>query len=232
MAMATDPVCGMQVDEHRAADKVDHGEKTYYFCSRNCAAQFRSNPARYLSGRVEPMHSTHERSSDTPSELQSFFLHQADQATYTCPMHPEVRQQDPGSCPKCGMALERESPAPVQEQAEYTCPMHPEFVRDQPGTCPKCGMALEPRTVTAEETHPELADMTRRFWISAILTVPLVALAMSRMFLADQLHAWLPGRALSFVEFALATRWCSGAAGRSSCGCGNRSPIGRPTCSC
>ncbi len=89
--------------------------------------------------------------------------------------------------------------------------MHPEIVRDHPGDCPKCGMSLELRTVAAEEKNPELADMTRRFWIAAVLTVPLVALAMSRMFLADQLHAWLQGRPLSFVEFALATPvvlWC------------------------
>jgi Cu+-exporting ATPase len=125
-------------------------------------------------------------------------------------MHPEVRQQGPGSCPKCGMALERESPV-SDERVEYTCPMHPEVVSDKPGNCPKCGMALEPRTVTAEESNPELVDMTRRFWISATLTFPLVALAMSRMFLTEALHAWLPGRALSFVEFALATPvvlWC------------------------
>ena len=62
-------------------------------------------------------------------------------------MHPDVRQPDPGSCPKCGMALERVSPAPVQTREEWTCPMHPEIVRAGPGTCPICGMALERRTV-------------------------------------------------------------------------------------
>ena len=204
MATATDPVCGMQVDEDRAAEKVEHGGNSYYFCSRGCAVRFRSNPERYLSGGAEPMHLTHEHGSHGPSELEAISPHPADKATYVCPMHLEVQQQGPGSCPKCGMALERESPV-FEERVEYTCPMHPEVVRDKPGICPKCGMALEPRTVTAEETNPELADMTRRFWISAILTVPLVVLAMSRMLLADQLHAWLPSRALSFVEFALAT---------------------------
>jgi P-type Cu+ transporter len=95
--------------------------------------------------------------------------------------------------------------------AEYTCPMHPEIVRPKPGSCPICGMALEPRVAAAEETNPELVDMTRRFWVSAALTVPLFALAMSRMFVAEQLHSWFPGRGLSFVEFALATPvvlWC------------------------
>ena len=71
-----------------------------------------------------------------------------DTRPFTCPMHPEVRQEGPGACPKCGMALEPMNPAPVV-RTEYTCPMHPEIVQDAPGTCPKCGMALEPRTVPA-----------------------------------------------------------------------------------
>ena len=83
-------------------------------------------------------------------------------------------------------------PAPVS--AQYTCPMHPEVVRDKPGACPICGMALEPREVTGEEeAHPELDDMTRRFWISVALTTPLVIL----MFLDFRAKSWL--------EFALAT---------------------------
>jgi Cu+-exporting ATPase len=89
--------------------------------------------------------------------------------------------------------------------------MHPEIVRDAPGACPKCGMALEPRSVVAEETNPELEDMRRRFWVSAALSAPLVVLAMSRMFFVEQFHAWLPGRAFAFIEFALATPvvvWC------------------------
>ncbi len=66
---------------------------------------------------------------------------------------------------------------------EWTCPMHPEIVRDAPGNCPICGMALEPRTITAEEPeNPELTDMTRRFWVSAVLTAPLVVIAMMGAF--------------------------------------------------
>ncbi len=64
--------------------------------------------------------------------------------------------------------------APSDAQADYTCPMHPEIVRRGPGTCPICGMALEPRTVTAEEeANPELKDMSRRFWASVALSVPI-----------------------------------------------------------
>jgi Cu+-exporting ATPase len=79
------------------------------------------------------------------------------------------------------MALDPESPALPVAKTEYTCPMHPEIVRAEPGSCPICGMALEPRTVTVKEANPELSDMTRRFWISLVLTAPLLAIAMGSM---------------------------------------------------
>jgi Cu+-exporting ATPase len=120
-------------------------------------------------------------------------------------MHPEVRQVGTGACPKCGMALEPESFVAPTERVEYTCPMHPEIVRDGPGTCPKCGMALEPRTVAAVEENPELADMTRRFWVSLVLTVPLFVLAMSHMAMGEQFPHWLAGRGLAITELVLAT---------------------------
>ncbi len=120
-------------------------------------------------------------------------------------MHPEVRQTGPGTCPKCGMALEPAIPSAASEREEYVCPMHPQIVRSEPGFCPICGMALEPRNVAIEETNPELADMSRRFWISVVFTVPLVALAMSRMVLSERLAAWIPGQVMAFIEFALAT---------------------------
>ncbi len=74
--------------------------------------------------------------------------------TYTCPMHPEVRQENPGNCPKCGMSLEPMAPMESKgfgTHTEYVCPMHPEIIRSEPGSCPKCGMALEPRDVSGEE---------------------------------------------------------------------------------
>ncbi len=99
-------------------------------------------------------------------------------AIYTCPMHPEIERSSPGACPKCGMALEPKMPA--SSHAEWTCPMHPEIVRPEPGVCPKCGMALEPRAAqTSEEQNPELDSMTRRFWVSVVLSVPPFALAMA-----------------------------------------------------
>jgi Cu+-exporting ATPase len=103
------------------------------------------------------------------------------------------------------MALEPDTPVAVTK-TEYTCPMHPEIVRDQPGNCPICGMALEPRTVTAiEEENPELRDMSRRFWISVILTVPLLGIAMADMLPGMPVQHALQGGSLAWLELLLAT---------------------------
>jgi P-type Cu+ transporter len=87
----------------------------------------------------------------------------------------------------------------------WTCPMHPEVVRDGPGACPKCGMALEPRDVGGDEPNPELVDMTRRFWIAAALTAPLLAVMVSELLPSMPLQTWLGGRVLALGELALAT---------------------------
>ena len=96
--------------------------------------------------------------------------------------------------------------APPAPGGEYTCPMHPEVVRSGPGACPLCGMALEPRAPTAEEeASPELADMSRRFWLSLALTLPLFLAAMADMVPGEPLRHALAGRALAWIELALAT---------------------------
>jgi Cu+-exporting ATPase len=124
---------------------------------------------------------------------------------YTCPMHPEVRQNDPGNCPKCGMALEPVEPAPTPANTEYVCPMHPQIVRSEPGNCPICGMTLEPRVVSSEEESPELADMTRRFWVSVALAVPLLFFAMSEMIPGQMIQRAIPISLQMWIELALAT---------------------------
>ncbi len=125
---------------------------------------------------------------------------------YTCPMHPEVRQTAPGSCPKCGMALEPGVGTARTTTTKWTCPMHPEIVRDQPGSCPICGMALEPMTVSAdEEENAELRDMTRRFRVSTLLTVPLVFIAMGHFLPGRPLERLLARGPLGWIELALAT---------------------------
>ncbi len=192
----TDPVCGMQVDPRVAKYSADHNGKKFFFCSRSCHDKFVADPSAHLQVATAPRKDGRSSISQTST---------GSGATYTCPMHPEVRQSHPGSCPKCGMALELESPLPAVERVEYVCPMHPQIVRSEPGLCPICGMALEPRSVAIEEENPELADMSRRFWIGLAFTVPLVVLAMSRMFLSERLAALFPGRLMALVEFALAT---------------------------
>jgi Cu+-exporting ATPase len=125
---------------------------------------------------------------------------------YTCPMHPEVRQPGPGACPKCGMALEPAGEPPVSARTEWTCPMHPEIVRDSPGSCPICGMALEPRTVSlAEEADPELLEMTRRFRVSLVLTLPFVASMVSEILPGDPIRQAVPVRVTAWLQLLLAT---------------------------
>ena len=125
---------------------------------------------------------------------------------YICPMCPDVRETEPIPCPHCGMALDPESVPMAATRTQYTCPMHPEIERDAPGDCPICGMALEPVTVTIEEQeNPELIDMSRRFWVSATLTLPLLIVAMGGM-IPGLSFDWIGSpRVLAWLELALAT---------------------------
>ena len=125
---------------------------------------------------------------------------------YTCPMHPEVQQSKPGACPKCGMALEPMVMSAISsDQTEYVCPMHPEVVQDHPGSCPKCGMALEPRTVAVEEDNAELNDMSRRFWVSAILAIPVFISAMGAEFWPQTVNELIAPSTRQWLEMILAT---------------------------
>ncbi len=203
--VAKDPVCGMTVDPAKAKATVDHNGQTYYFCCTGCAQKFQSNPEQYLKPKSATLVSLGAiaPAKPKPEEQQSSTHHHG--AAYVCPMCPEVRESKPGACPNCGMSLEPEFPAALSK-TEYTCPMHPQIVRDQPGNCPICGMTLEPRTVNAtEEDNPELRDMTLRFWISVVLTLPLLAIAMADMLTALPVQQILPGTWLPWIELLLAT---------------------------
>jgi len=186
-----DPVCGMTVDPAKAASVEYEGTKTY-FCCPGCATRFRADPARYLKMK-----------QDVPA-IQVLAKDEAT-ADYTCPMHPEVHKAGPGSCPKCGMALEPSTIEAPSSRTEYTCPMHPQIVRDAPGSCPICGMALEPRTVSAADENPELVNMTRRFWVSVALTLPLLAVMVSDILPGHPIQQLLSGALVGWIEFALAT---------------------------
>lgn len=144
-----DPVCGMDVDPATAKHKTDHAGATYYFCSAGCRTKFEGDPAKYLA-----------------------------------PLAPKATAAD-------GKAI-------------YTCPMHPEVRQIGPGSCPICGMALEPLAVSADSgPNPELADMTKRFWIGLVLALPVVALEMGGH-LTD-LHHVISAQISTWVQFALAT---------------------------
>jgi Cu+-exporting ATPase len=143
-----DPVCGMTVDPHTTPHRSQHRGHAYYFCSAGCRAKFAADPEKYLGAA--------------------------------------------------------QAPEPVPEGTIYTCPMHPEIRQVGPGSCPICGMALEPELATAETgPNPELADMTRRFWIGLVLTIPVVALEMGGHFTG--LHMVLGQTTSNWLQLVLAT---------------------------
>jgi len=146
-----DPVCGMMVDPHKTAHKAEHAGRPYYFCSAGCREKFLADPERYL---------------------------------------------DPAA------ATERAEPVP--EGTIYTCPMHPEIRQVGPGSCPICGMALEPVLVSLEAgPNEELIDMTRRFWIGLVLTLPVFVLEMGGHLLG--LDHLISQRTSNWIQMLLAT---------------------------
>jgi Cu+-exporting ATPase len=179
----------MEVAPENAAGTFEHRGHTYFFCNSGCLEKFKADPERFLA------HQNTVRAATTSSP---------DQREYTCPMDPEVRQKNPGACPKCGMALEPVSVV-TADRTEWTCPMHPQIVRSGPGNCPICGMALEPRTVALDDENPELRDMTRRFWASVALSVPIIAVMISDFLPGHPLQHLLGPRLVSWLQFLFAT---------------------------
>ncbi len=182
-----DPVCGMTVNPNAPKGGTHtHEGQTYYFCNPRCRERFAAEPGKYLEPRPEPEEA-------------------APGSVWVCPMDPEVREEKPVPCPKCGMALEPEQPV-TTARTEWVCPMHPEVVEEEPGACPLCGMALEPRTVLpGDEPDPELLSMTRRFWVCAALTLPLLFLGMSEMIPGQPVQRMFSARVLAWVQLLLAT---------------------------
>jgi Cu+-exporting ATPase len=187
---AIDPVCGMKVDPARPrGGSFDHKGQTFYFCSPGCRTKFAEDPDGWL-----------ERGPKGMPAQQALPLTLRRPASGTAAPQPGAAYVQPGSAaPKPGAAYVQ-----PDEAIEWTCPMHPEVIRSGPGDCPICGMALEPKTITAAEVeNPELADMTRRFWVAAALSAPLVVLAMAGMSMT-----WLGHGMRGWVELTLATPVC------------------------
>ena len=227
ITLERDPVCGMNVNPASAKYVHEHARKKYYFCCAGCAEKFKAQPQRYLNNpapaasqlvmlgvpgapkSVTSQPGTAHTTSQKVVSPAAVKPNTVAEPAYVCPMCPEVREMKPGACPSCGMALEPEVPV-ASTRTEYTCPMHPEIVRSEPGSCPICGMALEPRMMSAAvEENPELRDMTRRFWVGVVLTLPLLGIAMGSMFWP---HAFMSARLnIPWLEFALSTPvvlWC------------------------
>ncbi|SMF63879.1 Cu+-exporting ATPase [Azospirillum oryzae] len=156
--MVKDPVCGMMVDPERTAHHAEHDGHSFHFCSARCHDKFVAAPEQYLKPEAKP------------------------------------------AAPK------RAGQASPQKGVIYTCPMHPEIRQEGPGNCPICGMALEPVGASLEEgPNPELVDMTRRFWIGLVLSVPLLVLEMGSHIPALGLHDLVPPRLSIWIQFLLAT---------------------------
>src|SRR5579859_5922937 len=208
--LAIDPVCGMKVDPARAKASREYGGVKYYFCCNGCAEKFTATPEKYLGAKPQVAPSTPlldiqlaGRAAAPVKPAPTHDVHASTTQGYVCPMDADVHATKPGPCPKCGMALEPLIAQAPATKIEYTCPMHPQIVRSEPGACPICGMALESRTVAVEEKpSAELTAMARRFWVSVILTAPLIFIAMT----ADMLFRGLiSASALVWIELALAT---------------------------
>ena len=151
--------------------QTDYKGTRYAFCCAGCLKKFQQDPERYLSpSSVPASHGPAEAGHDVPHGPAAAFAHRA-----SAPGEAGHDVQRPGG--------------------KWTCPMHPEVVRDGPGDCPICGMALEPRTASAEEPeNPELDEMGRRLRWSAVLTAPLLALAMGEMLPGNPLAHAVPPR--------------------------------------
>jgi P-type Cu+ transporter len=148
MTTVRDPVCGMSVDPSKSQHRFDHRGETYHFCSAGCRAKFAADPQAYLD-KTKPKAAVPEGT------------------IYTCPMHPQIRQVGPGSCPICGMALE-------PEVASLDAP-----------------------------PNPELADMTRRFWVGLVLALPAVVLEMGGHLVGG--HGWVDQTLSNWIQLAFAT---------------------------
>jgi P-type Cu+ transporter len=181
-----------------AADKpsAEYQGRTFLFCSAGCKAKFEAAPDDYLTAIDPVCGMTVDRAS------ARHFLSRAGQKRYFCSAGCWQKfEADPERYTDAQAA-----PEPMPKGTQYTCPMHPEIIRDGPGSCPICGMALEPLGVpTGEEgPNPELIDFTRRLWVSAVLSLPLLALAMGPM-LGLPLRDWIGEPLAGWIELALAT---------------------------
>ncbi len=192
-----DPVCGMTVDPDAGKQSLVHEGRTYHFCCDGCRKKFEAAPQDYLLAKDPVCGMSVDRST-----AKHFLKHEGDKL-YFCSAGCKAKfEASPGDY----LDGNRPEAKPMPKGTQYTCPMHPEIVADHPGDCSKCGMALEPMGIPPadEGPNPELVDFTRRFWVSAALAVPLLALTMGPM-IGLPLREMIGEARAVWLELALAT---------------------------
>ncbi|WP_316163678.1 heavy metal translocating P-type ATPase [Bradyrhizobium sp. SZCCHNRI20481] len=219
-AKVTDPVCGMSVDPATSTHRFEHQGHTFHFCSAGCRTKFAADPAKYLAAATAPAaaqsccggHEHHAHQHDQAKVIDPVCGMSVDPATskhrfeheghtfHFCSAGCRTRfAADPDK-----YRGERESPPAMPAGTIYTCPMHPEIRQVGPGTCPICGMALEPDVISLDDApNPELADMTRRFWIGTLLAAPVVVLEMGGHLVGG--HGFVDPMLSNWIQLALAT---------------------------
>jgi Cu+-exporting ATPase len=191
-----DPVCGMTVDPNAGKPTAEYEGRTYHFCSASCQSKFVKEPDKYLTATDPICGMSVDRAS------AKYFISHEGQGFYFCSAGcKEKFEAAPEKNPTGRTAVEVAAAGTL-----YTCPMHPEIIRDKPGSCPICGMALEPMGVPTgdEGPNPELVDFTRRLWVSAVLSIPLLLITMGPM-LGLPTRDWIGERVAVWLELALAT---------------------------
>ncbi|NEI70688.1 heavy metal translocating P-type ATPase [Rhizobium lusitanum] len=196
-AVIRDPVCGMTVDPNAGKPSLDYQGRSFHFCSNGCHAKFEAAPENYLSAKDPVCSMSVDRAT-----ARHFLKHEGEKF-YFCSAGCKAKFE---TDPSAYLDGNRPAPKPVPKGTLYTCPMHPEVVSDHPGDCPKCGMALEPMGVPAadEGPNPELVDFTRRLWISAALSLPLLVISMGPM-IGLPMRDWIGEPFATWVELILAT---------------------------
>lgn len=191
-----DPVCGMTVDPAAGKPTAEHDGHLYHFCSQGCRTKFVAEPEKFLTATDPVCGMSVDRAT------ASHFARHEGQGFYFCSAACQAKfEAEPQK-----YLGERPAPQPMPKGTQYTCPMHPEIIRDKPGSCPICGMALEPMGVPTgdEGPNPELVDFTRRFWVSAALSVPLLIIAMAPM-IGLTFEGLVEDRAKVWIELVLAS---------------------------
>ena len=190
-----DPVCGMTVDPNAGKPSAEYEGRTFHFCCDGCRTKFLNDPASYLTAKDPVCGMNVDRAS------AKHFLKHAGEKFYFCSARCKERfEAEPEK-----FLGERPEPEPMPKGTLYTCPMDPEIIRDAPGDCPICGMALEPMMPSLDDgPNPELVDFTRRFWISALLSLPLFIIAMAPM-VGLPVRDWIGENVAKWLELALAT---------------------------